>query len=68
MWQSFNLGNLYIEAKVYRRPSMWGIKNGRVSKLLVYSFNKELLYEYDRGGESGEIEDYVIDKVLEMFK
>jgi hypothetical protein len=37
MWVNFWLDEeTHIEAKVFSNPSIWGINDGRVSKLFVY--------------------------------
>lgn len=60
------------EAKVFGRPSTWGIRNSRVSKLYIGRWNEEkkdwdTLYSFERGSVSGEIGEEIIDKVLEII-
>jgi len=51
-WVTFTHGGLRGELKVYSEPSVFGIKNGRVSKLLVRSADErdlDAIISYDRG-------------------
>lgn len=71
MWFSGYLNeNTAYEAKVFENPSSWGINDGRVSKLLIYKMKDgewDLTYEYDRGGEVGEIDEADLKKVLSFY-
>ena len=68
MWSYHELDNGNMcEAKVYRRPSGWGINDSRISKLNLYrpvGEEWELIYEYDRGSEVGTIDDKTKEEVL----
>jgi len=68
MWENKKvfIGNkeYVFEAKVYDFPSMFGIENGRVSKLCVYDERGKIIYSYDRGGE---LPSKIIKKVLEIW-
>lgn len=51
-WESGAIGKYNFEAKVYDLPSIFGINDGRVSKLHVYSMiggESVSIIEYDRG-------------------
>lgn len=47
-WISGEYEGFVFEAKVFDKPSVFGIDNGRVSKLFVTQNNK-LVFNYDRG-------------------
>lgn len=47
MWHIFKLWGLDIGAKIYDTPSKFGIYGGRISKLSVSKWDKELL-NYER--------------------
>ena len=71
-WRYAELDNgVMAEAKVFRRPSSWGINEGRISKLNLYKPLGDgwwdLFYEYDRGGAVGEVEDDMLAQVLEIW-
>ena len=51
------------EAKVYERPSMWGIRDGRVSVLRVWLGDAELVC-YERGGDTDGISEDVLLDIL----
>jgi len=55
------------EAKVYERPSIWGINNSRISKLGISTEDGRELYRYDRGWSSEPAEGWMIDVLLNMF-
>ena len=57
------------EAKIYNRPSIWGINEGRISKLNIYKYKDDkwdLVYEYDRGGEVGSIDPVILEKITSI--
>lgn len=76
MWVNFTLkwnGMVWqCEAKVYDTPSMFGIRNGRVSKLSALSDN-DTEYQYDRGwpvddaGEECKAPDGLIDEIMKKY-
>lgn len=47
-WYTGRVDDYEIEAKVYDRPSRFGINEGRVSKLYLY-MNGAQVWAYDRG-------------------
>jgi hypothetical protein len=71
-WESGAIGKYNFEAKVYDEPSTFGIKDGRVSKLHVYSMvggESVSIIEYDRGwslkpktAEAKEIMKVILDR------
>lgn len=59
-----------FEAKVFQRPSFWGIRDGRISKLFVYRLiddEWQVVYEYGRGGEVGEIEPGLLEEIISYY-
>jgi len=71
MWQTFDLGDFRIEAKVYEVGSQFGINGGRVSKLYGrWSESGKTAFSYDRGWDklpqtADEMETFL--KVLAKF-
>lgn len=54
-------GDYQFQAKLYDIPSMFGIKDGRVSKLWIADTDKKCLVNFDRGWDkkpSAEIKPY----------
>ena len=49
MWTDRINGTYYYQAKIFDEPSRYDIKNGRVSKLVIYDANGKLCCQYDRG-------------------
>lgn len=57
-WVTAIINDRWVQAKVYNEPSIFGINNGRVSKLCISKTNKidttksflaQIDYNYDRG-------------------
>ena len=68
MWTYGECFGFSWQAKVYTNPSMWGIADGRISKLWIYDSKEQEVYCYDRGpsgGDSISAED--LRKVLEAI-
>lgn len=68
MWKKLTYKGYQIEAKVYDEGSVYGIDEGRISKLWI-SHNGTCVVNYDRGWdiepstpEVQEVYDYVISK------
>lgn len=56
------------EAKVYDRPSVWGLDSGRVSKLYIYDpFTHKLIFCFDRGHWGGDPEVRPPNELLEVI-
>ncbi len=71
-WVSGNCEDYNFEAKVYDDVSIYGINNGRVSKLTIYDKNNNWLVNYDRGWDiepKGEVVDVYVNimEVLENY-
>ena len=70
MWENFTLQwddrKWTCEAEVSHRPSMFGIREGRVSKFYVYG-DKGRLYAYERGWLEKEAPRGLIDKLMERY-
>ena len=49
MWKNGNVGEFQYEAKVFDIGSMFGIDEGRISKLFVVDGNGDTVISYDRG-------------------
>jgi len=55
MWKYGEIIGLIWEAKVFNNPSMWGIADGRISKLWVREKESgREVYSYDRGPSVGD--------------
>ena len=53
-WCYGTMDGFRYEAKVYGNPSIFGINNGRVSKLYVYGKRGKILACYERGWSGRE--------------
>ena len=72
MWTNYEImvdaKEYMLEAKVYNSPSLWGICNGRVSKLVIYDKdNGKTLWVYDRGWDGPEAPKEIVHKVMEVW-
>ena len=59
------------EAKVYDKPSQFGINEGRISKLFIYDSDDNVLAAYDRGWVKNPVNDIVrkaVDAICELYK
>jgi len=54
MWRYGQVGGFTWEAKVFGNPSMWGIADGRISKLWIYDAGGTEVYGYDRDPSMGD--------------
>lgn len=72
-WVITVIAGRYVEAKVYDEPSLFGVNNGRVSKLTIGKtatrnhkrpFFQQMAYNYDRGLDFDELPPGVLDEVL----
>lgn len=71
-WTNFDLffdGKSWpCEALVFNNPSIFGIRDGRVSKFFVYEDSgEEWLYAYDRGWMTTEAPKGLIDELMKKF-
>ena len=70
MWRSdfldWNGQRYQIEAKVFERPSIFGIRNGRVSKC-EFVLDGEVLWAYDRGWIGDKAPKGLVDALMERF-
>ena len=67
LWPEGDESDVYEwEAKVYERPSFWGVNNSRISKLYIYKGDQQL-YCYERGWYSDLPPDWMIDDLIELF-
>lgn len=73
-WITAVIDGHWFQAKVYDRPSTFGINDGRVSKLAVFkesfrdptrSFFDQTCYNYDRGLDFDEAPEGLVDKIVE---
>ena len=59
-----------LQAKVYDKPSIHGIDNGRVSKLWVASLGdaREDLYNYDRGLDFSNLPQNTVRAIIDFLE
>ena len=71
MWIDGTNGPYYYQAKIFDEPSRYGIKNGRVSKLVIYDTDGKLCCQYDRGWvikpDNDEVKEVFL-KIMDMYK
>ena len=65
MWKKGTTDGYRWEAKVYTNGSMFGIDNGRVSKLSIYGANGSAIYAYDRGLDMDNAPEGLVARVIE---
>ncbi len=68
-WVTFVLEGHWCEAKVYDRPSQFGINDGRVSKLVItkgeeWQGMSEAVYNYSRGLDFDSAPNGLVQKVV----
>ncbi len=75
--ESAVINGRYVCAKVYDSPSIFGINNGRVSKLAIgktairdhnKNFFDQMAYNYDRGLDFDDLPEGVLDSILEELE
>lgn len=73
MWRYGTIDGFQYEAKVYDNPSIFGINQGRISKLYIYGKRGKILAMYERGwsgdnddGPQGKLGD-VVKKILRRY-
>ena len=69
-WVDGTVGNLKFQAKLFDEGSMYGINEGRVSKLYIYNNNSKYFVTYDRGWEIEPTEETkpYFDAVMELLE
>ena len=73
MWQNGEVewnGRTWVyEAKVFDRPSMWGIDNGRISKLYIYDKAKggKVEWSYERGWGQQAAPPGLVNLIVELY-
>lgn len=71
MWIDGINGTYYYQAKIFDEPSRYGIKNGRVSKLVIYDTDGKLCCQYDREWvikpDNDEVKEVFL-KIMDMYK
>lgn len=73
-WVTGLVDGHWFQAKVFANPSEYGIKDGRVSKLVISKTNvwpgfyrEKLLFNYDRGLDFGRTNSKLVNKILAAF-
>lgn len=73
-WVTGQVDGHWFQSKVYVNPSIFGINEGRVSKLIISKTNvwpgfyrEKLLFNYDRGLDFGSITSEQVNKILMAF-
>lgn len=72
-WITAIIEDRWVQAKVYDEPSMYGINDGRVSKLSISKTSKrdpnqnyfeQMCYNYDRGLDFDDAPKGLVDKIV----
>jgi hypothetical protein len=72
-WVTAIIEGRWVQAKIYNEPSIFGINEGRVSKLYVGKtdivdskkiFFEQICYHYDRGLDFNKAPEGLIDKIV----
>lgn len=71
-WRRFKLRKRYsVSAKVFEKPSRFGIRKGRVSKLEIRTKTGKIIVNYDRGWDirpKNPTHRSLVKQVLNKFK
>lgn len=80
-WITAIIENRWCQAKVYDEPSIFGINNGRVSKLAVakegvaalgihtgLDFFENVDFNYDRGLDFDNLKEGLLDKIVAQLE
>jgi hypothetical protein len=67
MWVYFDLLGYHCEAKVFKNPGMFGIREGRVSKLYVTDSKGKQVWVYERGGDEDKAPPGLIDALMKKY-
>ena len=55
-------------AKIYPKPSEFGIHNGRVSKLSLRNKDGQIVFNYDRGHDVNRIDTETLNEIVEALE
>lgn len=76
-WVTAIICDRWVQAKVYDVGSVFGINNGRVSKLVIgktqyrdctQDFFKRMAYNYDRGLDFDELPDGLLSRIVSQLE
>lgn len=76
-WITVEIAGRRVEAKVYDNPSMFGINDGRVSKLAIMKtavhdpnadYFEQCDYNYDRGLDFDDLPAGVLDNIVTQLE
>jgi hypothetical protein len=76
-WITAVINGRWVQAKVYDEPSVFGINDGRVSKLAIGKssmlypttpFFDQMAYNYDRGLDFDDLPAGVLDGIVEELE
>ena len=72
-WITAEIEGRWVEAKVFAKPSTFGINDGRVSKLTIgktdvrdrhSNFLEQMAYNYDRGLDFDDLPPGVLNRIV----
>lgn len=76
-WITAVIQGRWVQAKVYDKPSTYGVNNGRVSKLAIgktdtwnpnMDFFEQMAFNYDRGLDFDNLPIGLLDKIVEELE
>lgn len=76
-WITAIISGRWCQAKVYDKPSKFGINNGRVSKLAIGKINivlkrldffNQIDYNYDRGLDFDDLPNGILDNIVRQLE
>jgi len=76
-WVTAIIEDRWVQAKVYDKPSSFGINNGRVSKCAIGKTNswdsskpffEQMDFNYDRGLDFDNLPKGMLDKIIEELE
>lgn len=75
-WITAIINNRWVQAKVYDKPSIFGVNDCRVSKLAIgktddikhgENFFNQIDYNYDRGLDFNNLDNNLLDSIVEKL-
>ncbi len=76
-WVTLVIDGRWVQAKVYDEPSMFGVNEGRVSKISIgktsgwnpnLNFFRQMDYNYDRGLDFDNLPSGVLDTIISQLE
>jgi len=67
-WVTFLYGEYKVQARVFEKPSKFGVFGGRVSKMAVQDRKGMVVYNYDRGLDFSKISLFMLRDIVRFIE